>query len=86
MDVVFSALKNVGSVHLLSCSKKASFGGHSCCLGVSTLLTSVDPKFIQMFASFQQVFWSEIFTGLQQTRAITRRVKISKQVYFIISD
>ena len=37
----------------------------------------VNPKFIQMFAASQQVFWSKISTGPQQSMANPRRIKIS---------
>ena len=38
----------------------------------------VDPKFIQMFAASQQVCWSKISTGPQQSMVNPRRIKIPR--------
>lgn len=60
--------------------------GHSFCLWVNTLLPSGDPKFIEMFASFQLIFWSEICTGPQQFTAIFQKNKNFKKVCFVTSN
>lgn len=60
--------------------------GHSFCLWVNTLLLSGDPKFIEMFASFQLSFWSEICPGPQQFRAIFQKNKNFKKVCFVTSN
>lgn len=45
----------------------------------------IDPKRMQMFASSQLSFWSEIASGSPQSGAVSRRT-VSKPVNFITSE
>lgn len=59
--------------------------GCPCSLWVNTLLTSGDPGFIEMFASFRLIFSSEIHTGPQQFKAIFQKKENFQKVCFVTS-